>query len=268
MNDLLVILGIESWKPALDSLLLPPVPFLVLILVGARLMFRRRLIAWSLILTGTVGIWLMCTAAAGMLLTNVLLIPPRALGASDIADLKKQPKTAIVVLGAGRKLLSPEYGLSNLKPLTMERLRYGIWLAKETSLPLAYSGGTGHGAPQGPSEAEIATRIAEREFGRPLKWSEGQSRDTHENAMRTLPMLHDEGIETIVLVTHGFHMRRALAAFERAKQRTGISMTIVPAPMGLDPSARYDAVSFLPSVDGYEMTRIALHEWLGRLAGA
>ena len=34
MNEIFLTLGIESWKPVLAALVLPPMPFLVLILVG------------------------------------------------------------------------------------------------------------------------------------------------------------------------------------------------------------------------------------------
>lgn len=268
MNDILVTGGVEAWKPVLEALLMPPVPMLLLVLIGARLMFRRRLVAWLLILAGVVGIWMMCTMAAGIWMNRVLLTPPRALSNGEIAELRRQPKTAIVVLGGGRRLLAPEYGLSTLRPFTIERLRYALWLARETSLPVAFSGGVGHGSEPGPSEAEIAARIAEREFGRPLRWTEGQSRDTNENGIRTIALLHGEGIERIVLVTHAFHMRRALAAFERAKQRSNAQITLVPAPVGVDPGGSVRARDWLPSYEGFEMTRIALHEWIGRLAGA
>ena len=48
MNEIFFSLGIESWKPFINAILLPPVPLLLLVLVGARLMFRRRLLAWLL----------------------------------------------------------------------------------------------------------------------------------------------------------------------------------------------------------------------------
>jgi len=268
MNDIVVMLGIESWKGTLGSLVLPPVPFILMILVGARLMYRSRALAWGLLLLGCFGTWVMCTTAVGGMLTNGLLMPPRALGPSEIAELKRAPKTAIVVLGAGRYLLAPEYGVSNLKPITIERLRYALWLGRETGLPVAYSGGVGHGSDPGPSEAEIAARIAEHEFGHPLRWTEGLSRDTNENAYRSLTLMHEQGIERIVLVTHGFHMRRALGAFERAKQRSGTPMVMVAAPMGMDPAGPMRAGDWLPTMAGFSQTRIALHEWLGRLLGA
>jgi uncharacterized SAM-binding protein YcdF (DUF218 family) len=97
-----------------------------------------------------------------------------------------------------------------------------------------------------------------------LKWVEVQSRDTSENAHYILPLLAKDGVERIVLVTHGFHMRRALANFERAARRAGVTASILPAPMGL--SERHGG--WMPSSEGFQMVRLALHEWLGWLAGA
>lgn len=268
MNEILVTLGIESWKPVIGALLLPPVPFVLLTLIGGRLMFRNRLLAWALLLIAASGTWLSCTQGASTLLMRGLLMTPRPLSATEMGDLKKAPKTAIVVLGAGRNLLAPEYGVSSLTNLGQERLRYGLWLSRETGLPVAFSGGVAHGARSGPSEAEIASRIAERDFNRTLKWTETLSRDTNENASRSLALMREAGIERIVLVTHGFHMRRALAAFERAKQRSGSRIELIAAPMGLGDPAPLTALDWLPSRSGFTGTNIALHEWLGRLLGA
>ncbi|MBC7939316.1 MAG: YdcF family protein [Chitinophagaceae bacterium] len=268
MNDLLLTLGVESWKPAIAALLMPPVPFIVLVLAGARLMFRRRLLAWCLVLLGVVGIWLMCTVAVSEALRRALLAPPRALIASDLAELKRAPKTAIVVLGGGRRALAPEYGISTLSPLSVERLRYGIFLARETALPVAFSGGVGHGSPAGLSEAEIAARVAEREFGFKLRWQETESRDTRENAIKTLALLKPQGIEHIVLVTHDFHIRRALGNFERAGAASGGTFRFSTAPMGLPAGGTLAFGDWLPGPAGFALSRMVLHEWLGRLAGA
>jgi uncharacterized SAM-binding protein YcdF (DUF218 family) len=266
MNEIFLTLGVEAWKPLVTALLLPPVPLLLLVLMGARLMFRRRLLAWLLILLGVTGLWLMCTGAAGKLLLNGLLRPPPVLISSEIAELRKSPRTAIVVLGGGRRELAPEYGVSTLNARSIERLRYGIWLARETGLPLGFSGGVGHGAKAGATEADIAARIAERDFGRPLRWLETSSRDTRENALRTVALLQPQGIEKIVVVTHAHHMSRALRNFERAVE--GHKMTIVGASMGGPTPGPLEPSDWLPSVRGFESTWIALHEWLGMLAGA
>lgn len=266
MNEIILTLGIESWKPLISALVLPPVPLLVLVLVGARLMFRRRLLAWFLILLGVTGLWLMCTPAIGKFLVNGLLRPPPSLTSDEISELKKSPRTAIVVLGGGSRLLAPEYGVASLNARSIERLRYGVWLARETGLPLAFSGGLGHGAKPGPTEADIAARIAERDFGRPLRWLETASRDTRENALRTVALLQPQGIEKIVVVTHSYHMSRALRNFERADQSH--KMKFVGAPIGGPIPGLPVAFDWLPSPSGFDATWVALHEWLGILSGA
>lgn len=259
-------LGIEGYKSLVATFVLPPVPFLVMVLAGARLMFQRRLLAWLLVLLGVLGLWFSATPAAAHAMLHGVLRPPPALGPAGIAELRRAPRTAIVVLGGGRQILAPEYGVATLKPRGIERLRYGLWLARETGLPVAFSGGVGHGAEPGPTEADIAARIAERDFGRPLRWLETDSRDTRENAFRTVALLQPQGIEQIVLVTHADHMPRSLDNFRRAT--AGTALRVVPAPMGAPPDGRYRGGDFLPSARGFELTWVTLHEWLGRLAGA
>lgn len=267
MNDLLRTLELGSLKGWIASLVLPPVPFIVLLLVGVWILKRRPWRAWSCILAASLGLYFSCTTLLGWALIQGLLRPPPALSSGAIADLRATApaqKTAIVVLGAGREVFAPEYNVSNLTPLSIERLRYGVWLSRATNLPLAFSGGVGHGALPGSSEAEIAARIAASEFGRPLRWTESQSRDTSENAHYSVMLLSAQGIERIVLVTHGFHMRRAVANFERAAARAGVTLSVQPAPMGLAKAN----LGWLPSLSGFFQTRVALREWLGWLAGA
>lgn len=266
MNEIFLQLGIESWKPLVTALVLPPVPFLVLIVAGARLMFRRRLLAWLLVLLGVLGIYFSSTPVASVTLNRWLNRPPPALTEGQIGDLKRAPQTAIVVLGGGRRELAPEYGVSTLKPRTAERLRYGLWLGRETGLPVAFSGGLGHGEEPGPGEAEIAARVAEREFARPLRWTENESRDTRENAIQTVALLRAQGIERIVLVTNDYHMRRALRNFERAAAAG--KLQLVAAPMGLPTGGPWRAADWRPNAVSMELTWIALHEWLGYVAGA
>ena len=91
MNEIFLTLGIEGWKPLITTLVMPPLPLLLLVLVGARLMFRRRITAWLIILLAVAGLWLLSTQAVGRGLTLWLLKPPPALGESDIAALKKAP---------------------------------------------------------------------------------------------------------------------------------------------------------------------------------
>jgi uncharacterized SAM-binding protein YcdF (DUF218 family) len=272
VNDIFSAFGLETWKGLIAALVLPPVPFLLLVLVGARLMFRRRLLAWLLILLAVAGLWLTSTTAFGKLMRMSLLPVPPALGEAGIdalaADARSGPPTAIVVLGGGRRTLAPEYGMSTLSELSMERLRYGLWLGRRTGLPVAFVGGVGWSAHQGISEAEVAERIAEREFGLPLKWAEGRSRDTVENGQYGAAMLIDAGIRRIVLVSHDRHERRAVRAFERGAAHAGQPLVIIPAPVGVWPAYEWELGDWLPSAIGIIDSRYALHEWLGYVFGA
>ncbi len=266
MNSLFIVLGIESWKPVLSALLLPPVPLLVMLLIGARLVLPRRGLGWFVIILSVVLLWLSNCTGTAELLSQFVLRPPPALTPDRIKELKTQSKEpiAIIVLGGGLEPFAPEYGVSNLNYHSLERLRYGLWVGRETGLPVGFSGGVGWAQPDGTPEARVASQIAAVDFGRPLKWVEENSRDTRENAAHSVALLRKAGIKHIVLVTHGWHMPRAVAAFEAA----GSEMRIEAAPMGLAQHAQLPVLAWLPTGTGAADVRAILHELLGRLAGA
>jgi len=273
LNSLLAELGIASWKPVLTALVLPPVPFLLLIIIGARLMLPRRGWGWLFILVGATGIWLTSSTGASRWFNELVLKPPRELGIDRTAALKAEsrrgPGVAIVVLGGGLEPYAPEYGTANLQSESLERLRYGLWLGRETGIPVAFSGGHGWGAAEGgASEAETAARIAAQDFNRPLRWTETESRDTRENAARSVGMLKRAGITRIVLVTHAWHMPRARRAFEQAAAAMAPGMAIEPAPLGLARRLERPELDWLPTAQGQQRMRNSLREALGLLLGS
>jgi uncharacterized SAM-binding protein YcdF (DUF218 family) len=71
-----------------------------------------------------------------------------------------------------------------------------------------------------------------------------------------------------VLVTQAYHMPRALRHFENAAAAGGPALRLTAAPMDKTPDGHLQAMDWLPSLQGYENTRLNLHEWLGRLVGA
>jgi uncharacterized SAM-binding protein YcdF (DUF218 family) len=269
MNALVGELGLSSWKAIASALLLPPVPFLLLALWGALLLWSRRGVGWLLTAASLFGLWLSACAGFGQVLSQLLLSPPPALSAARIDALRREAhanhNVAIIVLGGGREVLAPEYGLSSLTPEALERLRFGVWLGRETGIPVGFSGGSGFGRNDSASEAQIASRIAANDFGRPLRWSEEESRDTRENAGRTVALLRPTAIRKIVLVTHGWHMPRALRAFEAAA-RGGYQ--IVAAPMGLAPRVERPVLRWLPTAPGFVYVHHVLHEALGLAMGS
>jgi uncharacterized SAM-binding protein YcdF (DUF218 family) len=272
MNALFSSLGIESWKPVLAALLLPPVPLLLLALVAARLILWRRIVGWFALLLAVAGLWLMSTVAVAEWFVRAALHPPPALDVARQQELQRDAlrkhALAVVVLGGGRELLAPEYGTSSLSARSLERLRYGLWLGRELGVPVGFAGGTGHDEKPGPAEAEIAARIAAREFNHPLRWLDDQSRDTRENAARMVVLLERDGITHVVVVTHGWHMPRARRAFEDAAEHSGTVVTVIPAPMALAPRVGPAALRWMPSNEGYTLMRQALRESVGLLMGA
>lgn len=268
LNELLVRAGVDGWRPILGALVQPPAPFLLMALIGGLLLPRRRLAGWLLLGPAVLALWFGSTTAGSQALRVALLPPARELSVQQIAALKNAPRTAIVVLGAGRTLLAPEYHTADLRPLGLERLRYAAWLAHQTDLPVLYSGGIGHDAPPGPSEAEIAAVVAERDYSLTLRWLEGRSRDTRENAQRSVILLREQQIEHVVLVTHSYHMARALRNFQAAARIAGKPARITAAPMGIIPFESAELADFLPSRAGFSETNLIVHEWIGNLIGA
>ena len=274
MNSIVSALGITAWKPVLTALLLPPVPLLFAIVIGAWMMRPRpgasaRRGMW-LVMAGVLGLWLSaCLGLASALQAQLLEASP-ALSATRLAELKSQapgkPGIAVVVLGGGAEPYAPEYDSGSLSRDSLERLRYGLWLGRQSGWPVAFSGGLGWAARAGEPEADVAARIAREDFQQPLRWVENTSRDTRENAALSVALLKNAGVTRIVLVTHGWHMQRARALFEGAAAASGLR--IEPAPMGLAESSQLPVLDWLPSSDGFRQTRLVLREWLGWRLGA
>jgi uncharacterized SAM-binding protein YcdF (DUF218 family) len=269
MNTLVYELGIQSWKPAITALLLPPVPLLLILLWGTVLLWARRGFGWLLTLVAIAGLWLCSCAGFGQLLSDTMLKPPAALQPEQIAALKRDAQSrrnvAIVVLGGGREAHAPEYGVANLNHASLERLRYGLWLARETGAPVVFSGGVGWMQNEGVSEAQIAARVAAADFGRPLRWTEEESRDTRENAARTLALMRREGLAELVIVTHAWHMPRSMRAFSQAADS---KLKVTAAPMGLAPRIDQPWLKWIPSSEGHSHVRLILRELVGLLAGS
>ncbi len=281
MHSLISLLGIETWKPMLTALLLPPVPLLLAVLIGARLMLARRGWGWLVVSLSVTGLWLTACTGFARVIEPLLLAASPPLRADRIAALRAEGRSAagtsaannsgrsevaILVLGGGVEPYAPEYGMSNLSSYSLESLRYGLWLGRETSWPVGFSGGTGWGNQVGAAEADVAARIAAQEYGRPLRWVEAESRDTRENAARSLPLLQAAGVRHVLLVTRGWHMQRAKALFDAAAADSGIR--VEAAPMGLATRTDIPQLSWLPTSAGFERVRLVLREWLGWKLGA
>jgi uncharacterized SAM-binding protein YcdF (DUF218 family) len=218
-------------------------------------------------------LWLAGCAGLGDWMGRSLMSPPPPLSADRLAELKKaaadgKPGVVVLMLGGGRKALAPEYGVASLSDASLERLRYGVWVSRETGAPMMFSGGLGHASEPGVTEADVAAEIAQREFLRPLRWVENKSRDTLENAQLSVALLRDVDVKQVVLVTHGWHMPRALRAFRDAAAREKAAWEIVPAPMGMGQSVERPLLRWIPSAEGTQLVRAVLREKFAQFLGA
>ena len=243
-------------KPLLTALILPPLAPLLLALVGWLLAVKRKRCGLALVLFALTLLWLLSCHGTAVWLSRSVLPQFAPLATGQLTTDKVQ---AIVVLGGGVLPLAPEYGQAQPRAETAARLRYGLWLARQSGLPVAFTGGLGwaaHGS-QTESEAEVARRVAQRDYGVTLRWLEADSRDTAENARLQAPVLKRDGVQRIALVTNAWHMPRAVAAFEK----TGL--VVLAAPMGFVLPGEHPLLEWLPSAQGLLASRQVLREWLG-----
>lgn len=253
------------FKALLLAAALPPAPPLLLAVWGGWRLKRGKRFGHGLLLLGMAGLWLSSTEAAGELLSRAVGQPP-LLEPARVDALRGQADGAVLVLGGGVRRFAPEYGAGAPTELTAQRLAYGVWLARRTGWPLGFSGGIGWAATElRQPEAVTVGRVAAQDYGLPLRWAEGKSRDTRENAAHTLPLLAAAGVKRVLLVTHDAHMRRAMRAFEAEAGKSGIE--IVPAPVGLHDDALSSFGDWCPSVGGFARVRYVVYETLAWWGG-
>ncbi|CAL1239975.1 YdcF family protein [Candidatus Methylocalor cossyra] len=240
-----------NWTWALTNLVaavfLPPLCLLLPGLVGLKQLGVRPQLGRNLLTVSLLGLWLLCTPwVAGRLLATLEIpfVPIRG----DEAD-------AIVVLGGGLYPEGREYGAGcTLNWRTLERVRYGAWLHRRTGRPILVTGG----APEGDTpEGQVMKAVLEQEFGVPVAWVEDRAANTRENARFSAHLLREAGVRRIYLVSHVWHLPRAVREFERE------GLTVVPAGTGYQPDAAPTLFDFVPSPKALATSYFAFHEWIG-----
>ena len=230
--------------------LTPPAVLIVLSLAGAWLALRWRRIGVAIVILSSMALYGFATPfVASWLLHGIENRIP------DSADLSTAQ--GIVVLGAGVHLGDGASAPDTLGPLSLERVVYAAQAYRRLHLPLAVSGGRIF--PARTAEAALMRAALERDFDVPVTWSDDQSRTTYENAFYTARQLNPERIASVIIVTHAWHLPRALWAFEHA----GLRALPWPAPRDVVRLQRIDDV--LPSIAALHDSAHALHELIGGL---
>ena len=193
------------------------------------------------------ALWVLSMPLTGNFLLQSLMPVPQKLDGSE-AD-------AIVILAGGSVHHAAEYdGHDSLNWLSLERVRYGALLAHKLHKPVLVTGGDPLN--YGTSEARIMASTLEQEFGVRVQWMEEHSRTTHENAEFSASILKKNRIKRIYLVSHAWHLARAIPEFEQQ------GLIVIPAGTGYG-SREFGLLGLLPSASGLQNSYFACHEALG-----
>ncbi len=246
-------------KKLIAALILPPAGPLLLALLGLWLTraksSQRDAQRWR---WQHAGLWLATLSLLGLLVLSLPFVGNALMAPLEphppITQAQLQRAQAIVVLGGGSYHSAPEYGGDTVGYTTLERLRYGARLARQSHLPLLVTGGAPFG---GRPEAESMREALQSDFGVKVRWVEAMSRDTAENASLSAPMLKAAGITRIALVSHGWHLPRAIPLFEKQ------GLEVTPAPTAFSTGSPSLVEDLLPRA--MVRSRQALNEYLGQL---
>jgi uncharacterized SAM-binding protein YcdF (DUF218 family) len=230
-----------SPRLVLTNLVIPPTSLAYLALLGLLLARRRR---------GRTGMAVSLAALAGVLALGMPVTSRALLVSLEGGDAPPpaEPPQAVVILSA-----DVDRTPNGLEPdsLTLQRLLAGARLWQRTHLPVLVSGG-----PLRPGDTPVAAvmaRTLERDFHVPVRWIEGRSETTWENAANSAAILLPEGVRSVYLVTHAWHERRSVLAF----RHFGLVPTVASVP------ADIVTINFVPTAAGWVRSFYALHEWIG-----
>lgn len=231
-----------------ELLLLPPGGLFGLAAVGLVLLRTRRRRLGAALVTVAVGLLYLLSTPLAMV---ALLAPLDRYPPLDPAAAPPGGNQAIVILSAGIRTEAREYGHDVATGTAMARLRYGAWLHRRLAHPILITGSTG----------QVLAWSLDEELGVKARWVEDSSTNTHQHVVYVAPLLRAAGIERIYVVTHYWHMPRALAAFRK------VGVEVIPAPMGFADVApeRLSPRWLMPASGPLHASTTALHEWVGRL---
>ena len=234
---------------ALSDIVLPPTSLVLLKLFALLLLKSRRRVAIGLIVLSQVSLLALSLPVVCNALARTLEPPPLEAEAARRAQ-------AIVILGGGRNRSAIEWGGETVNDWTLQRLRYGAQLARNTSLPVYVTGGkpTGGSHPEG----ELMAGTLARDFGVAVKWIDNAADTTRENALMAAKDLKPAGIQRIVLVTTAIHMPRSQAAFENA------GFIVTPAPTDYAGQRPFGVYQLVPSPGALRLSHFALREWISQ----
>lgn len=234
-----------------QAIFLPPAGFLWLTIIG--LVIRRWYKRAGIVM-----------AASGIVALFVLSLPiVSGLLIGSLEDRLSGPQStlepgAIIILGGDADRTSDPLVRTEAGSLSVQRLASAAIVARRTGLPVLITGGT-----LGRDEQPVADLMADLfrdAFGLPVAWRETRAMNTCENAEFSAKILRDAGIKSALVVTHAWHMPRALLSFQR------VGYPVIASPLYGDRHEVQGLADFLPHAHAWMRSFYAIHEWIGLVA--
>ena len=240
-------------RQTLTLLALPPALNLLMIVLGLLVALRYRRMGHVIALLGLVSLMAMSLPWVKMKIYEHL----ESYRALDLVALEHADPApgAIVLLGGGMARFGDEFQRMRLTAGSIRRTLYAARVTEHSALPVLITGG-GTSTETTDLEAELMGTLL-RQLGHEPRWLETQSRTTWENALYSAPILKAAGIDTVVLVTDAWHMRRSVLSFEAHGIR------VIPAPTAFRNGAYTDIRAFIPDGSALDEVADAIREWLG-----
>ena len=236
------------------ALTLPPANLVLVILLGLLLRRRARRTGTVIAVLGALTLYLLSTSFVA---TRLLFAVEAGIVPPPVAEAGAAPPEAIVILSAGYRYLAAGDETVSIDPMTLERLRRGARLHRETGLPILVTGGQ---APNDPAPlGRLMAETLREDFGLTTKWIEKRATNTNENAVFSARILRKHRIGTVYLVSQAWHLPRAIAAFEAA------GLAALPVPSSVSRPTPFKVNAFLPAAKALQASYYAIHEMLGLL---
>ena len=240
-------------KNLIASMFLPPFNFFLLGAAGFFLLKRKPGLGKSLLAISLALLYLLSTpfianSLMGRLEKNI----------APVTLAQARSAQAIIILGGGVYHDAPEYGADTVNALTLARVEYGAYLHQQTGLPILVTGGSPE---QSKPEAYLMQQSLQRDFKVPVRWLEDRAYNTAQNAEFSAALLHPAKINKVLVVSHAWHLPRALIEFEKH------GLQVIPAPTRFgavkNPKHGPDVFDFIPQARALLKSHYALHEMIG-----
>jgi len=223
-----------------DSVLLPPGIFILMLLIGAIYAWRFR----AILVLSVIAFYMLSIRPV----SNALLEQLESFSANET----NSPQV-VVALSGGTKSSGP----FKAYPDGFKRELYALMLAKEQNLPLLFSGG-GIGLKEA-NQTKEDVALLERSFGFDVQdFYEPYSLNTWQNAKFSAKYFNEQGWgKDILLVTSAYHAKRATLMFKNFGFRVTTKST------GYLQDNKDDSFGYLPRMRYLSNSYKALHEYVG-----